>query len=66
MASPIKSSVSEVRHKASSEIEESTCTMTDSESHTPTVSLLEKLKAPKHSDFTRISSCLDTINMFGD
>ena len=28
-------------------------TMTDSESHTPTVSLLERLKAPKHSDLTQ-------------
>ena len=37
----------------SSEVEEFTSTTTDSESHTRTVSLLEKLKAPKHSDLTR-------------
>ena len=37
----------------SSEVEESTSTTTDSESHTRTVSLLEKLKAPKHSDLSR-------------
>ena len=37
----------------SSEVEESTSTTTDSESHTHTVSLLEKLKAPKCSDLTR-------------
>ena len=37
----------------SSEIEESTSSTTDSESHTRTVSLLEKLKAPKRSDLTR-------------
>ena len=30
--------------------------MTDSESHTPTVSLLERLKAPKHSDLTQKSA----------
>ena len=27
--------------------------MTDSESHIPTISLLERLKAPKHSDLTQ-------------
>ena len=32
---------------------ESTSTTTDCESHTRTFSLLEKLKAPKHSDLTR-------------
>ena len=37
----------------SSKIEESTSSTTNSESHTRTVSLLEKLKAPKHSDLTR-------------
>ena len=41
----------EVCHKASSEFKEST--MTDNKSHTPTVSVLEKLKAPKHSDLTQ-------------
>ena len=51
MVSLIGSSVSEVCHKASSEFEEST--MTDNESHTPRVSLLERLKAPKHSDLTQ-------------
>ena len=35
-----------------SEIKESTFSTTDSESHSRTVSLLEKLKAPKHSDLT--------------
>ena len=48
MVSLIGSSVSEVCHKAGSEFEEST--MTDNKSHTPTVSVLGKLKAPKHSD----------------
>ena len=37
----------------SSEVEESTSSTTDSESHTHTVPLLEKLKAPKRSDLTR-------------
>ena len=38
---------------SSSKVEECTSTTTESESHTPKVSLLEKLKAPKRSDLTR-------------
>ena len=50
MASSIGSNVSEVHNEASSEVKESTTT--ESESHNPTVYMLEKLKAPKRSDLT--------------
>ena len=44
-----------------SEIKESTSSTTDSESHSRTVSLLEKLKAPKCSDLTRKCVVYHTI-----